>query len=268
MTRASRHYIPGLIWHITHRCHKRDFLLNLVKDRRRFIQWLFEAKRRYGLTILNYTVTSNHIHLLIQDGKEKDVIPRSIKLVAGRIGQEYNLRKKRKGAFWEDRYHATAVETDQHLLRCLVYIDLNMVRARVVSHPLEWAFGGYNDIQKPRKKNVIIDHQKLSELAGFDSYEEFRKAHQELVNESLLNGNNFRQDQWTESIAVGSANFLEGIKDKLGTLAKGRSILEKEGALQLRENMGAYNVVCDSKKEDTGAPNAYFLDVNSIITDS
>ncbi|MCK4837820.1 MAG: transposase [Desulfobulbaceae bacterium] len=126
---------------------------NLVKDRRRFIQWLFEAKRRYGLTILNYTVTSNHIHLLIQDGKERDVIPRSIKLVAGRIGQEFNLRKKRKGAFWEDRYHATAVETDQHLLRCLVYIDLNMVRAGVVSHPSEWAFGGYKEqIRNPRER--------------------------------------------------------------------------------------------------------------------
>ena len=268
MARASRHYIPGQIWHVTHRCHKRDFLLNLVKDRRRYIQWLFEAKRRYGLTVLNYTVTSNHIHLLIQDGKERDVIPRSIKLVAGRIGQEFNMRKKRKGAFWEDRYHATAVETDQHLLRCLVYIDLNMVRAGVVSHPSEWAFGGYNDIQKLRKKNVIIDHQKLSELAGFDSYEDFRMAHQELVNESLLNGKNFRQDQWTESIAVGSESFLVGIKDKLGILAKGRNILEKDRTLQLRENLGTYNAVFDNKKEDIGSLNAYFWDINSIITDS
>ncbi len=263
MARASRHYIPGQIWHITHRCHKRDFLLNLVKDRRRFVQWLFEAKRRYGLTILNYTVTSNHIHLLIQDGKERDVIPRSIKLVAGRIGQEFNLRKKRKGAFWEDRYHATAVETDQHLLRCLVYIDLNMVRAGVVSHPSEWAFGGYNDIQKPRKKNVIIDHQKLSELAGFDSYEEFRIAHQELVDDSLVNGNNYRQAQWTESIAVGSKSFLEGIKDKLGVLAKGRRILENDGALQLGEEKGTYNAVFDAKKDDIGPLNAYFWGVSS-----
>lgn len=114
MARAKRHYIPGRVWHLTHRCHKRDFLLNLIKDRRRLVQWLFEAKRRYGLALLNYTVTSNHIHLLVVDEKGRDVIPQSIKVVAGRIGQEFNIRKKRKGAFWEDRYHATAVETDQH----------------------------------------------------------------------------------------------------------------------------------------------------------
>jgi len=57
-----------------------------------------------------------------------------MKLVAGRTVQEYNQRKARKGAYWEDRYHATAVESGEHLARCMVYIDTNMVRAGVVSH--------------------------------------------------------------------------------------------------------------------------------------
>jgi putative transposase len=34
-------------------------------------------------------------------------------LVAGRTGQEYNQRKWRKGAFWEDRSHATAIESGE-----------------------------------------------------------------------------------------------------------------------------------------------------------
>ncbi len=109
------------------------------------------SKKTLWLSILNYTVTSNHVHLLVLDDHGKDVIPQSVKLVAGRTGQEYNLRKSRKGAFWEDRYHATAVESEQHLLRCLVYIDLNMVRTSVVSHPSEWLFVGNNEIQKPRR---------------------------------------------------------------------------------------------------------------------
>jgi len=142
MARANRHHIPGQVWHITHRCHKREFLLKFARDRRRWLQWLFEAKKRFQLAILNYVVTSNHIHLLVVDG-EAPVIPKSLQLVAGQTAQEFNLRKQRKGAFWEDRYHATAVETGGHLLRCLVYIDLNMVRNGVVKHPAEWAQGGY-----------------------------------------------------------------------------------------------------------------------------
>ena len=104
MPRANRYHIPHQIWHITHRCHRGEFLFKFARDRERWIHWLFEAKKRYGLCILNYIVTSNHIHLLAVDG-DSDEISRSIQLVAGRVGQEYNQRKQRKGAFWEDRYH-------------------------------------------------------------------------------------------------------------------------------------------------------------------
>src|SRR5688572_11578849 len=119
MPRANRHFLPGHIWHITHRCHEKAFLLKFTRDRRRYRYWLFEAKKRFGLCVLNYVVTSNHIHLLVQDTGE-DAIPYSMQLIAGRIGQEYNQRKKRQGAFWEDRYHGTAIEPDGHLQRCLV----------------------------------------------------------------------------------------------------------------------------------------------------
>jgi REP element-mobilizing transposase RayT len=61
MPRANRHYIPGYVWHITHRCHKKEFLLKFARvDRRLWLQWLFEARKRYGLSVLNYAVTSNH----------------------------------------------------------------------------------------------------------------------------------------------------------------------------------------------------------------
>jgi len=195
MARAKRHYISGQIWHITHRCHKREFLLQFAKDRRRWLQWLFEAKKRYGLPILNYAVTSNHIHLLVVGNGDRDVIPNSIKLIAGRTGQEYNQRKNRKGAFWEDRYHATAVENGEHLFKCLVYIDLNMVRTGVVQHPSEWPFGGYNEIQEPKRKNILINYKRLTELLGFDSYDEVKKYHKRWVDDYLGNGKNFRDDK-------------------------------------------------------------------------
>ena len=48
------------------------------------------------------------------EGDERtDDIPLSMQLIAGRTGQEYDIRKGRRGAFWEDRYHATAVENLQ-----------------------------------------------------------------------------------------------------------------------------------------------------------
>ena len=167
MARANRHHLPGYIWHITHRCHKREFLLKFDKDKIRWLKWLFEAKKRFGLSILNYCVTSNHIHLLVFNPRE-DIIPKSIQLIAGRVGREYNLRKKRKGAFWEDRYHATAVESGDHLVHCFVYIDLNMVRAGAVDHPCEWKFGGYHEIQNSKQRYPLINKEMAADFLGIN----------------------------------------------------------------------------------------------------
>jgi putative transposase len=105
----ARYFLPGHVCHLTHRCHRKAFLFKFARDRRRYLHWVFEAKRRFGLSVLNYMGTSNHIHLLVRDTGEH-VIAQSMQLIAGRTAHEYNQRKGRQGAFWEDRYHATAIE--------------------------------------------------------------------------------------------------------------------------------------------------------------
>ncbi len=240
MARAKRHYLPGHVWHIMHRCHKKEFLLKFARDRRRWVEWLFAAKKRYGLQVLNYNVTSNHIHLLVLDGGDRHVIPDSIKLIAGRTAQEYNHRKNKKGAFWEDRYHATAIESDEHLIKCLIYIDMNMVRTGVVNHPGDWGFCGYNEIQNPRQRYSIIDYSTLTNLLQFSDYENLVKSHKCWIDEALKANNLVRQDQWTQSIAVGSKTFLEKIKGNLKYRAKGRNIVETDSINQLRESQTPY----------------------------
>ncbi len=251
MARAKRHYLHGHDWHITHRCHKKEFLLKLVKDRQRWLYWLFEAKKRYGLRILDYIVTSNHIHLLVVDGGHRDTIPRSIQLIAGRSGQEYNQRKRRNGAFWEDRYHATAIQTNEHLMRCIAYIDLNMVRAGVVKHPNEWSHSGYNEIQKPKQRYGIIDFKSYMGLVQIKTPEELKQSHQQWIEEALKQSTIVRESKWTQSIAVGDKPFLEQIKERLGIRAKSRKIRESGDGYQLSERQSLYGDWHDSDTENT-----------------
>jgi len=242
MARANRHHLPGYVWHITHRCHKREYLLKFDRDKKRWIHWLFEAKKRFGLKILNFIVTSNHIHLLFYDGK-MNIIPKSIQLIAGRTGREYNQRKNRKGAFWEDRYHATAVKTGNHLMRCLAYIDLNMVRAGVVRHPGEWLYGGYHEIQNPKQRYSLINRQKLKNLLGIKDKDRLSEYHRKWVEEIIKNGSNERDAKWTEAIAVGDKDFVMETKAKLGTKAIGRRELENNAGYELKEARSPYNRV-------------------------
>jgi len=262
MARANRHYIPGHVWHITHRCHKREFLLRFARDRRRWLRWLFEGKKRFGTCILNYAVTSNHIHLLVRDGQEGEVIPQTMQLIAGRTGQEYNQRKKRNGAFWEDRYHATAVEAGSHLVRCMVYIDLNMVRAGIVTHPSEWPFSGYNEIQNPRERYSLIDHESLMKLVGVGTMEALKESYRGWVGESLAVQGRKREPIWTESIAVGSEGFVRQTKAGLGIKAIGREVIGEKGVCELREPEIPYSPNIGDENDDLRHQNTYFWDIS------
>jgi putative transposase len=240
MPRANRYYLAGHVWHITHRCHKQQFLLKFAKDRRAWVYWLYQARRRYGLCVLNYVVTSNHIHLLVKD-QGRGEIARSMQLVAGRIAQQFNRRKSRKGAYWEDRYHATAVQADGHLARCMVYIDLNMVRAGVVDHPSEWVYAGYNEIQSLPERYRCIDVPALAALLGFADADSLREGLREWVDQALAKGSLERQPAWTESIAVGQRDYLDEIECKLKVSHPARMIEGDGDYLCLREESNAYS---------------------------
>ena len=234
MPRANRYHIPGLVWHVTQRCHKREFLLKFHHDKKRWLYWLYKAKQRYQISILNFTVTSNHIHLLVLCDKNTNFIPNTIQLASGRIAWEYNKRKNRSGAFWEDRYHATAVETDTYLIQCMIYIDLNMVRASVVSHPEDWSFCGYQEIMGYKKRYKLIDQKRLLQMLGFDE-ERLKRQYHELIETHMELKKLQKDERWTESIAVGSRKFVEEIQSRLGDKAKKSIIYEINGSFELRK---------------------------------
>lgn len=244
MARANRHVLPGHVWHITHRCHKREFLLKFGRDRKRWISWLYESKKRYGLSVLNYAVTSNHVHLLVRDCGQRE-IPASMQLLAGRVAQEYNCRKRRQGAFWEDRYHATAVATDEHLVQCLLYVDLNMVRAGVVAHPDEWVDCGYAELMARRQRYSILDIPALMELLGINSHDELVAQRKAWVDQALEDrlGGEAKDPRWTGGIAVGPYDFVESVQMGLGPRVRGRAIVEYDGSCVLREDETGYGVI-------------------------
>src|SRR5438105_5628594 len=121
MPRAHQLHINGGIFHITHRCHNRAFLLKFARDRNAYRQLLRAALQQFDLSLLDYCVTSNHVHLLI-DASERTEVSGFMQKVAGEFARAYNRRKGRANAFWGDNFHATVVEEGEYLWRCLRYV--------------------------------------------------------------------------------------------------------------------------------------------------
>ena len=110
--------------------------------------------------------------------------------------------KKRKGAFWEDRYHATAIQSDEHLAKCMVYIDLNIVRAGVMKHPGAYKYCGYNDIQNPQRRYRVIDLKAIKAHFSITGDRKFQKTHREWVEEEMRNDQLGRISLWSEAMPL------------------------------------------------------------------
>jgi len=188
-----------------------------------------------------------------------------MQLIAARTAQEYNRRKARHGAFWEDRYHATAVDIEEHLHHCLAYIDLNMVRAGVVRHPGDWAHNGYREIQNPPKRYAIIDLRELTALSGFSEPAQFQQAHREWVEEMLTPERVTREAKWSEAIAVGGLRFVEMVKSELASKAAHREVIELDGTYALREEGESYGDKIGEESEALSFENTrYWNDKRSM----
>ena len=279
MARARRSFHPDLIWHITHRCHKKEFLLKFQHDKLLWIRWMREAQRRFGLTILNFMITSNHVHLMAMlrlraraaahalraaaaelaartgsvptvGGAGPSPISRSVQLVQSRVAQSYNLRKDRRGAFWEDRFHATAIETGAQFARCLTYVDMNMVRAGIVRHPSEWPFCGYGELRHPevRPRLRLVDTDALVALTGARDIRSLTAMREEWIDEAIRKGQVGREAFWTESVAVGSADFLVRFRGELGGKVKAAEIVHQGDCLSLYRTRRTY--LCSSGHEN------------------
>lgn len=216
MPRRRRSLKDHCCYHITHRCHEREFLFRFAGDREAYVKRLQEMNRRFKVDILNYVVTSNHIHLLVWVRKG-DELSRAMQFVQGEFGQYYNSRKKREGAFWRDRFHSTLIQSGEHLSRCLFYIDMNMVRAGAVSHPRDWRHGGFHELAGLRKRYCIINQKRLLKcLENGHDPEAFREWYVRTLNQLVTSAYHVREPFWSNAFAVGDSEWLTGIYNEYG----------------------------------------------------
>ena len=207
MPRRKRCWLDNACYHITHRCNNREFLFRYKKYRNFYMHHLFKMSKRYKIDILDYIVTSNHIHLLLTARKGQN-ISAGLCYLHGRMGQFYNMEKRKSGSFWGDRFHSTLIQNGKHLGECLFYIDLNMVRAGVVKHPSEWEACSYNEFYKLKQRYRIINIMRLLKVLDFPDIESFRNWHTLTLNDIITKEESVRMEFWTKAYAIGDEEWL------------------------------------------------------------
>ena len=72
MARANRHYIPGYVWHITHRCHKKEFLLKFARDNRIHAKDCEDCETKEGM--LDEIRSEIHLEGDLDDAQRKRLV--------------------------------------------------------------------------------------------------------------------------------------------------------------------------------------------------
>ena len=242
MPRRSRRWIDDCCVHVTQRCQERRYLLRFKQDRRQYLRRLRQASERHAVSVLNYMVTGNHVHLLLHCTRSED-LSAAMQLLSGSAAQDYNRRKNRSGAFWSDRFRPTLLQNGRHLSRCFFYISLNMVRACAVEHPSEWVGGSHAELMGCVPDDGPIIHRDLLlhslECVGADTFVEW---YVRTVEEAAGSWAKQRQAHWSEAAAVGSREWVAKVAERFPSPRRRVECVPEETAPEsnLAEAPGTY----------------------------
>src|SRR5690606_7597544 len=121
---------------------------------------------------------TNHVHLVVGANDELGAIPQLMKRLAARQTRYLNAMERRTGSLWEGRYKVSAIDTDEYLLSCCRYVELNPVKARMVARAEDYPWSSYSARIGQQSTSWLEEPPTFSTLAASPSerasiYEKF-----------------------------------------------------------------------------------------------
>jgi putative transposase len=136
MARLARLVIPGLPHHVTQRGNRRQQTFFCEEDYAAYLELMAEWCAERGVEIWAYCLMPNHIHLVAVPRSE-DALRRAIGEAHRRYTRRINFREKWRGYLWQGRF-ASFVMDEAYLLAAVRYVELNPVRANLVTDAADW----------------------------------------------------------------------------------------------------------------------------------
>lgn len=224
MPRKPRFFLPDIPVHIIQRGHSREPVFFEDSDYRAYLDWMGEAARRYDCAIHAYVLMTNHIHILATP-KDKQGISRLMQYIGRRYVPYMNHAYGTSGTIWEGRYKASLINDEQYLFTCMRYIELNPVRASMVSRPGRYRWSSYRANAQGKEDTLLTAHPLYvglgkTKASRRDAYKALFRAH---IDEEILKD---IRAAWQTGTPLGNDYFKKKIerklKSKVGQARRGR----------------------------------------------
>ena len=210
MARLPRLTVAGFPHHVIQRGNDRQAIVRDDQDRQRLLELWHEHARRCKVAIHAYVLMDNHFHLLVTP-ETQDGLPQMMQAVGRAYVRYFNLRHQRSGTLWEGRYRSNLIESERYLLACMVYIDLNPVRAGMVEQPQDYRWSSHRHCIGLASDKLVTHHALFWALGNTPFARE--AAYAELVQAGLSSA---QRDELTRSAlsgwALGSEAFVSELQ--------------------------------------------------------
>lgn len=157
MARLPRLVIPHQPHHLIQRGNDRQLIFRADEDYQRFLAWLKDSAKEFGVAIHAYVLMPNHVHLLASPSTHEGLAQ-----MMQKVGRYYvpwfNQKYERIGTLFQGRFKTSLIDSERYFMVCSRYIELNPVRAHLAADPLEYPWSSYAHHAGVRPDPLITDH--------------------------------------------------------------------------------------------------------------
>lgn len=220
MARLARISPIGIPVHVIQRGNNRQACFACDEDYGVYAGWLKKYSKKYKVDIHAWVMMTNHFHLLCtprQDGG----ISQMMQSLGRRYVQYFNFEYDRSGTLWEGRFKSCLIQAERYLLEVYKYIELNPVRARMVSDPGEYRWSSYQVNALGKVSGLCTPHQEYISLGEESSSRQsnYRELFVHQVEGKLLEE---IRDNTNKGMAVGNDRFKEELESLTGRRLKSK----------------------------------------------
>ena len=237
MSRKPRFNLVGVPQHVIQRGNNREPCFYSEDDYCRYLADLKEAALKNNCAIHSYVLMTNHVHLLVTPFSDHGVSH-----MMQDLGRKYvryiNHVYKRTGTLWEGRYKSSLIDSHKYLFTCMRYIELNPVRASMVSHPSEYRWSSYACNAVGEVNSLISKHVLYTELANSKSKRLY--VYRELFANHLDKSDiHSIRETLNQELVLGRDDF----KEKIAQMTSRQVKPAKIGRPRISEEQGVYLVI-------------------------